>query len=318
MTEFSVIDRYFRFSHAGQGVDIGIGDDAAVLDSPGKLVVTVDTLLPAVHFPASTEPAAIGHKALAVNLSDLAAMGAQPKWFTLALSLPQPDHDWLAGFSQGLRELANAFDVALVGGDTVRGPLAITVQAMGIASPAGVVLRRGAQVGDDIYVSGTIGDAALGLASLQGEALEEAAAHYCRQRLDRPTPRVAAGLALAGLATAMIDCSDGLMADLHHLLSASGAGGRIEFSDLPLSPAVEGWLATGGDKQRILTGGDDYELIFTAPPEVRDTVREIAKRSVTSLTKIGVVLADPVLTIMDKGKPLALDREGYDHFAEHQ
>lgn len=269
--EFDLIRRYFTNLGAAEGVALGVGDDGAVLDIPPghQLVSVMDTLVAGVHFPEDTTPFDIGYRALAVNLSDLAAMGAEPRWFTLALTLPKADETWLTGFAAGLRSLAERFGIALVGGDTTRGPLTITVQAEGLV-PIGQALRRsGARPGDGIYVTGTLGDAAAGLALHQGSLQTDGdTAEFLRSRFFRPEPRVQTGLALRGMATACIDVSDGLLQDLGHVLAASGVGARLELDRLPLSAA----LRQSADQRACelaLSGGDDYELCFTLPASVQ-------------------------------------------------
>lgn len=318
-TEFELIERYFHRAAPREDVVLGVGDDAALLrPPPGQaLALTVDTLVAGVHFPEQTPPEAVGHKALAVNLSDLAAMGARPAWVTLALTLPRADEAWLEGFARGFMELLAAHGAALVGGDTTRGPLSVSVQACGFV-PEGQALRRdGARPGDLIYVTGTLGDAALGLAALSGEqVLGPAEADHCLARLDRPEPRVAAGLALRGLATAAIDISDGLVADLGHVLAASGAGAVVELQALPLSPAVRRAVERGGDWSPAVAGGDDYELLFTVPEARRAEVAEaLAGRGGASC--IGRIEAAPGLRLLDgEGRAVRPARAGWDHFAE--
>ncbi|MCG2634903.1 MAG: thiamine-phosphate kinase [Gammaproteobacteria bacterium] len=271
--EFELIDRYFRRAVRRPGTRIGIGDDAAVIQPPSDsdLVVAVDTLVAGRHFPPGTPPKALGHKALAVNLSDLAAMGAQPAWATLALTLERADDGWLQAFASGFFELADRFGVELVGGDTTQGPLTLSVQVMGCLPRGEGLLRRGAGPGDEIWVTGTLGDAALYLKSLgSGEAIGE----QIRRRLDYPEPRVDVGLALRNLATSAIDISDGLMADLGHLLAASGVGAELQVVDLPLSDSVRDYVTRSGDWAVPLSGGDDYELCFTAPASRQAEISE--------------------------------------------
>jgi len=295
-------------------VRLGIGDDAAVLEVPPgqQLVVTTDMLVAGRHFPAATDPEAIGHKALAVNLSDLAAMGAEPAWVTLAISLPAADAAWLTAFCRGFLGLARAHRAALVGGDTVRGPLAVTVQAMGFV-PAGAAIRRaGARPGDGVFVTGTLGDAALGLQCLQGRlVLAPDLERLARARLERPSPRVREGLALRGLASAMIDISDGLLADLGHLLVASGAGAAIDLRRVPLSAAYRAFLHQGGDLQPALAFGDDYELCFTAAPGDHASVRATLDSLGCAVQQIGTVTREPGL-VDERGQVLAT--AGHDHF----
>ncbi|KAF0192119.1 MAG: thiamine-monophosphate kinase [Gammaproteobacteria bacterium] len=318
-SEFELIGRYFADrGPRRRDVVLGIGDDAALLDVPAgqQLVVTMDTLVAAVHFPVATAPRAIGHKALAVNLSDLAAMGATPAWFTLALTMPQADAAWLEAFSDGMFELAERYEMQLVGGDTTRGPLSITIEAHGLV-PAGRAIRRsGARAGDRIYVTGTLGDAALGLRALTGECdLGAAERVLLVRRLEYPQPRIAAGIALRDVASAAIDVSDGLAADLGHILDASGVGARIELARIPVVPSVAGYAGRSGDAGFALTGGDDYELCFTVPEE---RVALLASRLAGldgGYRDIGVVEKAPGLRcIASDGAEVALGQAGYRHF----
>lgn len=317
MDEFELIRRYFaELTPLADDVALGIGDDCALLrPAPGmELAVTTDACIAGRHFPESTAPADIGWKTLAVNLSDLAAMGAEPRWFTLALSLPQPDETWLAGFAQGLGELAARYGVVLVGGDTTRGSLSVTITAMG-QLPAGQALRRsGAKPGDRICVTGTLGDGALALGrlSLESDSDEDL---YLRQRLNRPVPRVEAGLILRGIANAAIDLSDGLAGDLGHLLAASGVGAEIK-GTLPMSPAFER-LAPRTAKRRLqLHGGDDYELCISLPAAHVNAARALLSQHQIALTDIGEVTSQPGLFEVDQaGLRRPIDAQGYRHFA---
>jgi thiamine-monophosphate kinase len=311
MAEFELIRRHFAsLAPGGSGVILGIGDDCALLDVPAgfELAVTTDTLVAGRHFPDTTAPADIGWKSLAVNLSDLAAMGARPHAFTLALTLPSADDTWLAGFASGLADLASAVRIPLVGGDTTRGPLSITITAMGLV-PAGQGLRRsGARVGDIVCVTGTLGDAALALRMLQ-------AAQPVRElqpRLDRPTPRLAAGVALREFAHAAIDLSDGLAGDLSHVLAASGVGATIEAARLPMSAAFAR-LAPEGDRLQVqVSGGDDYELCVCIPPDRVDAARRFVD---VSLTPVGRIEAGSGLRFVDAaGATMAVPPPGFDHF----
>ncbi len=324
--EFELIERYFRTGFpVREDVLVGIGDDAACLAPPSGdrlLVTAVDTLVEGVHFPPGFDAADLGYRALAVNLSDLAAMGADPAWMTLALTLPEADEAWLDAFAGGLREAADPWQVALVGGDTTRGPLTVTIQLLGTV-PAGQVIRRfGARAGDGVHVTGTLGDAAMGLLCLQ-RGIEGLAAEYCRQRFARPEPRLALGHALRGLASAMIDVSDGLLADLGHLLDASGVGATIETARVPRSDAFRDCLAALPESDRTgavnfpLAGGDDYELCFTVPPEHEAEVCCIAERLDVPVSRIGRIEAVQGLRVMDEaGKYVHLNTIGYDHFGE--
>lgn len=325
--EFDLIRRHF--SRPAPGVRLGIGDDAALLDlPPGEtLAVTSDTLVAGRHFPLDTPPFDIGWKALAVNLSDLAAMGARPLGVTLALTLPDADDTWLTDFSAGFFALAEAHDVPLIGGDTTRGPLSITVTALGSVPPVQALRRDGAQAGDLVCVTGSLGDAGLGLALALGHdhgwlaALPPAHAAQALARLHRPAPRLAAGLALRGLASAAMDISDGLLQDLGHLCRASGGLGAILALDrLPRSPALS-WLAgesPQGARQAIewaLAAGDDYELLFTLPPAQHPVLQTLAARLSLPLTCIGTLTATAGMQLRHHDQPWAHPLPaGYQHF----
>lgn len=314
-SEFDLIDRYF--SRPAFQADLGVGDDAALLRiSPGaQLAVSTDMLVSGTHFFADADPRQLGWKALAVNLSDLAAMGAQPRWATLALALPGVDESWLSAFSQGFFDCADQFGVDLVGGDTTRGPLTICVQIMGEV-PSGAALRRdAAEIGDDVWVSGRLGGAALALAALQGKApsLENQDDVLA---LHTPQPRVALGLALRGLAHAAIDISDGLLADLGHILERSGHGAELLFDKLPYSPALGSMLSTALGRRCLLAGGDDYELCFTAAPARRESIAALSQQLRLPLTRIGRIVAGAGVSVLDaQGKVVTVDGTGYDHFA---
>ena len=329
MAEFDLIERIRARAIARDGVLLGIGDDAALLQVPAghELVVTADTLNAGVHFPADAAPADIGWKALAVNLSDLASMGARPAWCTLSLSLPGDDTAWLDAFLDGFLGLADTHAVALVGGDTTRGPLSIAVTAMGWVEAGAALRRDGARPGDDVWVTGTLGDAAAALVlggyvpiPLDGVAMpvvEAGNAAALRARLARPAPRVAVGRALAGLAHACVDVSDGLLADLGHICRRSGVGAEIELARLPASPALR--AAYADDELRAAlqaAGGDDYELCFTAPASAQTAVREAAQQSATPVTCIGRIEAERgVRVIAPGGQQLPLRFAAFDHFA---
>jgi thiamine-monophosphate kinase len=313
--EFDLIARIRqRAANARGDVVLGIGDDAALLEVPAgrQLVVTMDALNAGVHFPAGTAPADIGWKALAVNLSDLAAMGAQPAWCTLSLSLPEADEAWVDGFLDGFLALAARHGVALVGGDTTRGPLSACVAAHGFVEPGRALRRDGARVGDEVWVTGTLGDAAGALAQWRAGGSRDPA---LRLRQDRPTPRVDAGLALAGVARAAIDVSDGLLADLAHVCAASGTGAEIGLDALPASPALA--AAFEGDSRRVMqcAGGDDYELCFTAAHDLRDEVAAIAEACGVAMTRIGRIVAGGEVVALDRdGHRWAPPRRGFEHF----
>lgn len=315
MAEFSLIERIRRRAAAREDVVLGIGDDAALLRVPPgrELAVAMDTLNAGVHFPDGTAAADVGWKALAVNLSDLAAMGAEPAWCTLSLSLPQADAAWLDGFLDGFLELAAAHRVALVGGDTTRGPLSVCVTVHGLIEPGSALRRDGARVGDAVWVSGTLGDAAGALRQWQQQGVGVDPA--LRDRLDRPTPRVALGRALRGIAHAAIDVSDGLLADLGHVCAASGLAAEIELDALPCSAALA--AAFDRDTRRALqaAGGDDYELCFTAPAEASAAIGALARALALPLARIGrTVEGAGVRALTADGTPWQPARAGYEHF----
>ena len=324
MGEFDLIARYFTrpVRHAA----LGVGDDCALLaPRPGmQLAISSDMLVEGRHFFADVDPEALGHKALAVNLSDLAACGAKPLAFTLALALPRVDESWLAGFSKGLLALADAHGCELVGGDTTQGPLNICITVFGEVPAGQTLLRSGARAGDDIYVSGTLGDARLALEALLGHIhLPDELLAQARQRLERPTPRVALGLALRGIASSAMDVSDGLLGDFGHILKASGVGASIR-TDETIKLIAAGAFpssATGQFDQKLLqqctlAGGDDYELLFTAPPQHQAAVAAAAAQSQTAVTCIGQVEAAPGLRLVDaQGMPVENRFASFDHFA---
>ncbi len=321
MDEFDLIDRFFAAADCGRGdVRRGIGDDAALLaPRPDEwLAAAVDTLVEDVHFPAGTEAAAVGYKSLAVNLSDLAAMGAEPAWTTLALTLPEADERWLQGFADGFLELARDAGLCLVGGDTTRGPLTVTVQVLGWVPEDMALHRRGARPDDLVCVTGTLGDAALGLRFAKGlPPLDEAAGAFCRQRLERPVPRLAAGRALRGVASAAIDVSDGLLADLGHILKASGVGAKIDVDALPRSEAFATLVPPDSpDWHRLpLSAGDDYELCFTLDAARLAEAREVLAEAVTPFAVIGRVTAGRGIVCHDaEGRPCGVEATGYRHF----
>ncbi len=320
VSEFDLIERIrARTGTGGEGVRVGIGDDAALLAVPAgmQLAVTADTLNAGVHFPDTTAPADIGWKALAVNLSDLAAMGARPAWCTLALSAPALDAAWLDGFLDGFSALAGEHGIALVGGDTTRGPLSISITAMGWLPPDAALRRDGARVDDDVWVTGTLGDAAAALARwLAGGEAGLTAVPALRARLDRPTPRVAAGHALLRLANAAADVSDGLLADLGHICERSGVGAEVQVDGLPMSPALSAVTAGVEDRRRWqATGGDDYELCFTAAPYRREAIAEALAQAGTTATRIGrIVAGHGVRALAAAGREWRSPRRGFDHF----
>jgi len=324
MGEFELIQRHFQRSNQtppGQVV-LGIGDDCALLQpSPGhQLAISCDMLVEGRHFFADTDPAALGHKALAVNLSDLAAMGARPLGFTLALALPSAQDAWLSGFAQGLFALADLHACPLVGGDTTRGPLNLCITVFGELLPGQALRRSAAQPGDDLYLSGRTGEARLALALLQGTdwALQHTAPgalHRLRGRLERPQPRMALGRALASVAHAALDVSDGLAGDLGHILQASGVGADIHQELLPVAPDLQA-LPEALLLDCLLNGGDDYELLFTAAPSDRAAIEAAAQRSQTPVHRIGQISTTPGLRLHKAtGQPVMLTPRGFDHFA---
>ncbi|TCK17440.1 thiamine-phosphate kinase [Thiogranum longum] len=316
VSEFEIIHRFFQRELAAPGVLLGIGDDAAILmpDAGSALVVAVDTLVAGRHFPDQTDPVSIGHKALAVNLSDLAAMGAQPRWATLALTLPKADEAWLSGFAEGFFALADRFHVALVGGDTTRGPLSMTVQVQGQVDAARALRRDAAKPGQHIFITGTPGDAAFALQQLQaGEAVEAA----LLARLNRPEPRIALGMTLAGVAEAAIDVSDGLLADIQHMLDASACGAQINVDAIPRSQALLS-LDVESALTCQLNGGDDYELCFTVDADRVEQVYQAAEDSAVSIAEIGIIEPQPgIRCVHEDGSPCTLKVGGFDHFANN-
>ncbi|MGA8882886.1 MAG: thiamine-phosphate kinase [Acinetobacter sp.] len=305
MAEFSIIDTYFNRRNANS-VDLGVGDDSALLTPPlqQQLAICADTLVAGRHFPLETDPHAIGWKSVAVNLSDIAAMGAKPHSILLALSLPQIDHDWLKGFSQGLYDCCDQFGVSLIGGDTTQSPhLTITVTALGWVESGKAVTRSGAQPGDLICVSGTVGDAAFGLQHL---------GHPLQKRLDYPTPRCLLGQQLKGLASSMIDVSDGLAQDLGHILDASGAGAVLHLEKLPIHPEAAK-LAQEKKWHLALAGGDDYELCFTISPQ--NYQKLLQQQLDVNLTIIGEITQNLGLTFLQNGVNCPIQFHGYQHFA---
>ena len=319
MSEFDLIKRYFTNIGGNQFVRLGIGDDAAITTIPEshELVTTVDTLVADVHFYSDTAPELIGHKALAVNLSDLAAMAATPAWFTLSLSLPAKDEDWLRGFSKGIASLARLYDIALVGGDTVKGPLNITIQACGLVEKGMALLRSGARIGDAIYVTGELGDASLALSLIKDENRSLSDLGELLEQLHKPLPRVKQGLLLNGLATSAIDISDGLVADLSHILNASNVGGELILDSIPISDKARSVADEDGLLDKALYGGDDYELCFTVPQANEDALLNLMDEQGYKIYRIGhVVAGSGVLGIDGNGNTKILSAVGYDHFAD--
>jgi len=316
--EFSLIARHF--TRPAPGAVLGVGDDCALLaPTPGtQLAVSTDMLLEGRHFMPQDGPAGIGHKALAVNLSDLAAMGATPRWATLAIALPAEDDAWLTAFARGFFRVAEQYGIELVGGDTTRGPLTLSVTVIGEVPPGQALRRDGARPGDDVWVSGVLGSAAAALAYRQGHLfMEQIDAARVLPALYLPTPRVELGIALRGVASAAIDVSDGLLADLGHVLERSGVGATLEFATLPVLPALQKYLHEAVAREAVLAGGDDYELCFTAPVDRRDAVHAAAQQANIAVTRIGAITSGTGLTVRGTdGEPMKCDRTGYDHFDE--
>jgi thiamine-monophosphate kinase len=314
--EFDIIARYFATPRPQGDVLLGIGDDAAVLKvrADRKLVVAMDTIVDGVHFPIGTAATDIGYRALAVNLSDLAAMGAEPSWMTLSLALREANEAWIAGFAAGLFEIADRFNVTLAGGDTVKGPLVITVQVAGWIESDRWLARSGARPGDRIFVSGVPGEAAAGLVAIQKQLPGSAAADYLRQRFLRPEPRVALGRDLRTLASAAMDISDGLLTDLGKLCAASGYGARIDIDELPHSEAMSQLFDAASCVEYALGGGDDYELLFTVPEsQAAQLSRQLTGQ--VACRQIGVITDAAGVECWKDRRPYAVQRTGYDHFA---
>jgi thiamine-monophosphate kinase len=317
-SEFDIIRKYF--TREAPSAALGVGDDCALLQPDPRmlLAVSTDMLTAGIHFFPDAEPGKLGHKALAVNLSDLAAMGAGPRWATLAIALPEADEKWIAAFAQGFFRLAGRWRTELIGGDTTRGPLAISVTVMGEV-PAGLALRRdAAQAGDDIWLSGATGEAALALAHLKGRVkLEGAALEACLIRLHTPDPRVDLGVRLRGLARSAIDVSDGLLADLGHILEASRVGAELVLDKLPRARAIADCPDKALAEDCLLAGGDDYELLFTAPKLKRAQIEAVGRGLEIPLALIGAVApGDSVVRLRDaRGKLVSRRRKGFDHFA---
>jgi thiamine-monophosphate kinase len=320
VAEFALIDRLAgRVPTDGPGVVLSIGDDAAVLDGLGdqQLVAATDTLNAGVHFLDDASPEALGHKALAVNLSDLAAMGARPAWLMLALTLPEGDESWVRSFADSFHATADRYEVQLIGGDTTQGPLSITVQALGLVDPEHVMRRDGARPGDAIYVSGTLGDAAAGLKILQQKQLNDENQAWLVHRLNSPQARVELGYRAAAFCRCAIDLSDGLAADLGHILEASNCGATVNIDRIPLSHQLVEYSNNRNevDWNRVLSGGDDYELCLVVAPENDNRLMQLAGELSLPLTRIGTIEAQGALNFIDaSGATYLLDDNGYEHF----
>lgn len=318
LSEFDLIARFFnRPAPPGSGVVLGIGDDCALLDSPAGATTAIssDMLVEGRHFFAGADAEALGHKSLAVNLSDLAAMGAAPAGFTLALAMPQADPAWLAPFSAGLLALADRFQCPLIGGDTTKGPLTICITVFGSVQAADALRRDAARTGDDIWVSGALGDARLALAHFRHElALDDASLAIAAERMHRPQPRIALGRALRGVAHAAIDVSDGLAGDLSHILAQSKVGATLYVDSLPVGEALVR-QNRACRRQFALSGGDDYELCFTAPTARRNAVLAAGEAAGIPVTRIGAIDSTPGLRLVDAdGNPFDLSVSSFDHF----
>ncbi len=320
MKEFDLINRYFSQQAAKRkDVVLGIGDDCALL-APAEnqhIAVTTDTLVSGVHFPENTSPRAIGHKAVAVNLSDLAAVGAEPTWISLALTLPSVDEEWISEFSMGVFELCEYYNVQLVGGDTTQGPLSITITAQGIVPKDKFLRRSGAKAGDWLYVTGELGDAALALQNVQGKVgLAESVKGQVFEQLDYPKPRVLAGQALRDYATSAIDISDGLLADLAHICKASEVGAKVILENIPVSAAM---LETLGREKAIelaVSGGDDYELLFSVSEDNKVGMETALSNLGIPHTCIGQLNRQETITTVLDGEKVILNDQGFEHFAE--
>ena len=319
MGEFELIERFFK--RAARQADVGIGDDCAIwTPKPGhQLAISADMLVEGRHFLSTVNPGDLGHKALAVNLSDLAACGATPRAFLLSLSLPRVDEDWLSGFSDGLFALADAHSCELIGGDTTQGPLNVSITVMGEVPAHQAILRSGAQAGDDVYVSGHLGDARLALEAFRGTvSLPQSVFELARSRMERPQPRTALGVSLRGMASAMADISDGLLGDLGHILKASRVGAEIDIAAIQnLMLTRDGWSCPHDLLHRcVLSGGDDYELVFTCHPDNRQRLLALSEACSTPVTRIGRITADPCLLLLSEdGAVLPNTFTSFDHFA---
>ena len=318
MHEFELIRRYFSRHSNSDSVVMGVGDDCAVLVPPGdqRLVISVDTQISGRHFPKNAAPNLIAARALHCAVSDLAAMGAEPLWFTLALTLPTADGLWLESFSRGLYETAEAYAIDLVGGDTTKGHLTVTLQVHGAVPEKSLLLRSGAKVGDRIFVTGTLGDAAAGLAVIEQRLqTDEQNARYLCKRFWQPEARIRTGLMLRYMASAAIDISDGLLADLGHLCEASGVGARVDCSKLPLSAELLASAATGQALEWALAGGDDYQLCFTAAPEHAEQLLVQARNRALDVTCIGDIVLEPGIMNIRTNQPFQTKTTGFKHFA---
>lgn len=317
MDEFGLINTYFARARVGGDVLLGIGDDCAIVQPPeGRhLVMSIDTLVDGVHFPKGTGAERIGVRAMCTALSDLAAMGARPHWFTLALTLPEADPEWVAAFSDGVFSIANRHECSLIGGDTTRGPLCISVQVHGSVEPGKALRRSGARPDDIIYVTGNLGDGAAALAVLQKKlTVSTGVFSYLLKRFYAPTPRLQEGEMLVGIASAAIDISDGLYADLGKICEASAVGALVDVGRLPISELWRNYTTEGQRQDWALNGGDDYQLCFTVPREQVGEVESWISEGKITATPIGKITHKQELLLLKSGKPYELVHKGYDHF----
>ncbi len=318
MTESELIEQYFLSKQVpDNSIVLGIGDDAAVINIPAdkQLVVSTDTLVSNIHFHPTDKAEDIGYKTLAVNLSDMAAMGAEPKWVSMSLTLPEINQNWLKAFSEGFFELANEHSLTLIGGDLCRGSLSVSIHIQGLVSKNKYVTRSGARVGDNIYVTGTLGDAAAALKLMHGG--ESSSDHqYLKNRLLRPTARVEAGLQLAGFVKSMIDLSDGLIQDLSHIIRGSAVGAEIFVDQIPLSESIKKLFAYEEALSLALNAGDDYELCFTAPEETGNFISKLFESLNCPVSKIGIISDGNEIKLIKNGDPdFKLKSSGYQHFS---
>lgn len=314
--EFNLIQTYFN--RKTQHTDLSVGDDAALISvgNQHQLAISSDMLVAGTHFFADAPPYTIGWKSLAVNISDMAAMSAKPKWITLAIALPHQDTTWLEAFANGLFDCAKQFNIDLIGGDTTRGPLTINVTIMGEVTHGAAITRSGAQINDDIWVSGELGSAALALAHLQDRMyLSETSFSHALHHLQLPQPKLALGLALQGIASSCIDISDGLLADLGHILSASRLGAELNYAAMPIMKEMQSQHLNPFVQQCVLSGGDDYELCFTAPLHCRETIIKLSQTLELPISLIGKTTNGSELNISHQGETLSIHTKGFDHFA---
>ncbi len=315
--EFKLIQQFF--TKPNQHTDLSIGDDAALfqVQAGHQLAVSTDMLIEGTHFYPDVNPQTLGWKSLAVNLSDMAAMGAQAKWATLAIALPEVRPEWLESFAKGLFACADKFGIDIIGGDTTKGSLSISITIMGETPINKALTRAGAKAGDDLWLSGELGNAALGLQQLQGkQSLPEPYVHQALADLHTPQPRCALGLALRDIASSCIDLSDGLLADLGHILKASEVGAHLSLNRCPVNPAIANQMSDPDIQTAVLAGGEDYELCFTAPSTLRASIDQLSHDLGLTITRIGAIHSDQELTVLYDDKPMTLSAQGYDHFAQ--